>query len=102
MSRERMVTRTITTTRYEVLCVDTSTAQTLFKEFERTGEIIDNDDKELSLLKKDYETETLKLVQINNKAVSEILYGLSEVDFVRVAHVLNDKRKPIDEETEEE
>lgn len=101
MSRERMVTRTITTTRYEVLCVDTSTAQTLFKEFERTGEIIDND-KELSLLKKDYETETLKLVQINNKAVSEILYGLSEVDFVRVAHVLNDKRKPIDEETEEE
>lgn len=96
MARERMVTRTINVTECEVMCVDVTTAETTINTFELTGESYTSD-KALKELKKHYETETLKLVVVQGMNTREEIYGLLEVDFLKVAHRLDDNRKIITE-----
>ena len=88
MSRVRMVTRTINVTVIEAMCVDTSTAEVSIKELELTGETFTKE-KALKALKKEYETETLKVVAIQKMKVREEMYGLKEIDFLKVAQRLD-------------
>lgn len=88
MARVRMVTRTINVTVIDAMCVDTSTAEVSIKELELTGETF-TEEKALKALKKEYETETLKVVAIQKMKVREEMYGLKEIDFLKVAQRLD-------------
>lgn len=87
MARTRMVTRTINVTVVEAMCVDT-TAEVTVKSLELTGETF-TDEKALKALKKEYETDTFKVVAIQKMEVHEEMYGLKEIDFLKVAQKLD-------------
>lgn len=88
MARTRMVTRTINVTVVEAMCVDTQTAEVTVKSLELTGETF-TDEKALKALKKEYETDTFKVVAIQKMEVHEEMYGLKEIDFLKVAQKLD-------------
>lgn len=98
MARTRMVTRTINVTVVEAMCVDTSTAEVTVKSLELTGETFTTE-KALKELKKEYETDTFKVVAIQKMEVHEEMYGLKEIDFLKVAQKLDPAtRKLLDNE----
>lgn len=84
MARERMITSTINVTVIEAMCVDTLTAEVSIKELELTGETF-TEEKALKALKKEYETNTYKVVAIQKMEVHEEMYGLKEINFLKVA-----------------
>lgn len=88
MARTRMVTRTINVTVVEAMCVDTSIAEVTVKTLELTGGTF-TDEKALKALKKEYETDTFKVVAIQKMEVHEEIYGLKEIDFLKVAQKLD-------------
>ena len=88
MARTRMVTRTINVTTIEVMCVETTTAEVTIKELELTGETY-TQEKALKVLKNEYETDTFKVVAIQKMEVHEEMYGLKEIDFLKVAQKLD-------------
>ena len=88
MARERMITRTINVTVIEAMCVDTLTADVTLKELELTGETF-TEEKALKALKKEYETDTFKVVTIQKMEVHEEMYGIKEIDFLKVAQKLD-------------
>lgn len=88
MARTRMVTRTINVTVVEAMCVNTQSAEVTVKSLELTGETF-TDEKALKALKKEYETDTFKVVAIQKMEVHEEMYGLKEIDFLKVAQKLN-------------
>lgn len=100
MARTRMVTRTINVTAIEAMCVDTLTAEVSTKELELTGETF-TEEKALKALKKEYETDTFKVVAIQSMNVHEEMYGLKEIDFLKVATKLDPATRKV-LETEEE
>ena len=100
MARVRMVTRTINVNVLEVMCVDTTNSEVTTKQFELTGETLTNE-KALKLLKKEYETETFKLVAIQKTEVREEMYGIKETDFIKIAKKLDPATRKEIEETEE-
>ncbi len=87
MARERMVTRTVIRSDYEVMTVDTTTAQVEVTKLSLGGTIDDNT-QALKQLKKVYETDTLKVVNISGVTIKEVLYGMSEIDFIAHAQIL--------------
>jgi hypothetical protein len=98
MARTRMITRTINVTVVEAMCVDTSTAEVTVKSLELTGETFTTE-KALKELKKEYETDTFKVVAIQKMEVHEEMYGLKEIDFLKVAQKLDPAtRKLLDNE----
>ena len=88
MARTRMETRNIKVTVIEAMSVDTLTAEVSIKELELTGETF-TEEKALKELKKEYETDTLKVVAIQKMEVHEEMYGLKEIDFLKVAQKLD-------------
>lgn len=102
MARTPMVTRTIMITRANVLCLNTTTAESFNKlvSFPRTFK----DDK--SLMKKvreDVDTEDIKAVHIVHKEEVEFLYGMEEQLFIKCATILDPKtRKPIVSDEDDE
>ena len=97
MARIPMVTRTITTTKVSVLCLDVQTVEPFNKEvilprtfkddkklFKKVEELVNNDD--------------VKAVHIVAKEEVETLYGMSEQEFIEKATVLDpETRKQIEE-----
>ena len=88
MARTRMVTRTINVTEVEAMCVNTNTCEVSIKSLELTGETF-TEEKALKELKKQYETDTEKVVTIQKMTVREEMYGLKEIDFLKVAQKLD-------------
>ena len=88
MARTRMITRTINVTTIEAMCVDISTAEVSIKELELTGETY-TQEKALKVLKNEYETDIFKVVAIQKMEVHEEMYGLKEIDFLKVAQKLD-------------
>ena len=87
MARERMVTRTVTTTTYKVMTVNTETCEVSITPYITSEDFID-DEKALKHLRKVHETETLKLVKIDSIETTEQLYGMAEIDFIQYAKLL--------------
>ena len=87
MARERMVTRTVVVTVTEVMCLDVTTAQVQIKEIEISG-AFDNKENMLKAIKKVHETDTFKCVAVQNAFEKEVLYGMKEIDFIKLAKVL--------------
>ena len=87
MARERMVTRTVEVTVAEVMCLDVTTAEVTVVSYDISGKFNTKEDV-LKSLKKVYETDTYKVVAVQSTDTKEILYGMPEIDFIRIAKVL--------------
>lgn len=87
MARERMVTRTVELAVCETMCMDISTAEVEVNEYEIGGGITD-EKLLLKAIKKQYETDTYKCVAITSVSTKEILYGMPESEFIKLAKIL--------------
>ncbi len=99
MARKPMVTRTIITTKVNVLCMDLEHTEPCNKcvILPRTYK---TDEKLFKAVSEEVNNDKLKAVQIVDKEEVETLYGMSEQDFINNAVKLdNETRKPIEEPT---
>ena len=104
MARERVVTRTVMVTNCEVMCVDVLTAQVAINNYKITGTFTTKEGA-LKVIKKQYETDTFKCVSVQEMTEQEVIYGMKEVDFIRLAKIMDENRKFVDDngnEVEEE
>lgn len=86
MSRKRMVTRTVEQTTAQVMTLDVTTAEVQVRTYDIGGKY--NDEDLLKKLQKLFQTNTLKLVHIESQACKEVLLGMDEEEFIRLAKVL--------------
>lgn len=90
MARVPRVTRTVTTTKAIVMCVDVEAGEPFNKEVTVPRTYKDNDSL-LKTVKPIVETETVKAVYIVDKTEIETLYGMTEQDFIKHASVLPER-----------
>lgn len=83
MAKERMVTRTFTIARCEVMCCNTETAEVTISSYDFPIYTEKQKDKLLDCLKAEYETYNQKLVALQSVEYSDKLIGIREADFVR-------------------
>lgn len=86
MARKRMVTRTIQQTTADVMCLNVSTAEVSINTYTIGGSY--EPDSLLKALKPIFETDELKLVAVQGYTEAEILLGMDEDEFIRLAKVL--------------
>lgn len=86
MARKRMVTRTVEQTTAQVMTLDVTTADVQVHTYDIGGKYSDED--LLKKLQKLFQTDTLKLVHIESQTCNEVLLGMDEEDFIRLAKVL--------------
>lgn len=98
MARTRKVTRTISSTKVIVMCVDTQTAVVDNHEVTIAG-VYSDEKKLMKAVSKEVETATLKPVSIVSKEVVVTLYGMDEQKFIEMAEVSppRDKKENADE-----
>lgn len=94
-----MVTRTITTTRANVMCLDVQAGEPFNKEI-TVPRTYKDDETLLKTVKPLIETETVKAVHIVSKTTIETLYGMTEQDFIEHAKVLPERNAKEEKETE--
>ena len=87
MANERMITRTIQKKVYNTLVFDCNSNETKNVDFILTEKVTDNE-QALKLLRKRYEGETCKVCAIISTRIEEKLYALSEVEFLKYAHIV--------------
>lgn len=87
MGRIAMVTRTINFTEVTALTVDVVAQATATQVYTLSGTYADND-KLIKALKKEYESDTIKVVSVISSEVQEKLYGMTEQEFMSLAKVL--------------
>lgn len=92
MARERMVTRTISTTTIEVLIINIETSVVGTKHFVLGQNMIKDEKTMLSNAQDMLNVETgntlWKCVAVKNVKEEETLYGMPESDFIKYAKVL--------------
>lgn len=99
MARVPMVTRTITTTKAIVMCVDVEAGEPFNKEVTVPRSYKDNESL-LKTVKPLIETETVKAVHIVDKTEIETLYGMTEQDFIEHAEVMPERATKPEKESE--
>lgn len=101
MARAPMVTRTITTTKATVLCVNIKLEQPVTKEvvLPRTYK---DDAKLLKAVENLVNTDELKAVHIVGTEIVETLYGMSEQKFIETAEILPPRNSKTTDENEED
>lgn len=87
MGRIAMVTRTINFTEVTALTVDVVAQATATQVYTLSGTFSDNE-KLIKALKKEFETDTTKVVSVISTDVQEKLYGMTEQEFMSLAKVL--------------
>ena len=97
--RKPMVTRTLTSTKVTVLCLNTETCEPETQTVILARTYKDNATI-LKAVKSQIETEELSAVKVTSVEVIEKLYGMLEEDFVKYAEELDPKTRKA-EETEE-
>lgn len=90
MARVPMVTRTITTTKAVVMCVDVEAGEPFNKEVS-VPRVYKDKESLLKVVKPLIETETIKAVHIVDKTEIETLYGMTEQEFIEHATVLPER-----------
>lgn len=86
MARQRMVTRTVEVNTASVMTLNTETAEVRIIDY-KLGALPNNVDV-LKILKKMYETDTIKLCAIKEFSTETVLYGMPEEQFIQLARVL--------------
>ena len=101
MARKPMVTRTIKTTKVNVLCLNIETSEP-FNKVVTLPRTYENEKKLFKATQNAIDNETQKAVHIVDQEEVETLYGMTEQDFIDNAHVLDkDTRKMIEEDEDE-
>lgn len=85
--RTPQVTRTITTTKVTVMCLDIEKGEPTNVEF-KLPRTYKDDKAILKAVEKVLEGKTIKPVHVVTSVVEETLYGMSEVEFIKHAEVL--------------
>lgn len=87
MARQPIVSRTIQTTKANVLCIDVQNEQPFTKEvvLPRTYK---DERAMLKKIKPMIESDTIKVVHVQNFAVESTLYGMTEEEFIHYAQIL--------------
>ena len=96
MARKRMVTRTIMQTSAEVMTLDIETAEVQILSYDIGGQY--TDEELLKKLQGIFQTNTLKLVHIESQSCNEVLLGMEEEEFIRLAKVLPPRNTSKDED----
>ena len=99
----RMVTRTLVFASVNAMTADLSTMKIETKVFTFSGNLTAEDDI-LKEIKANNETENLKILSIVKDSIKKesVLYGMSEVDFLKYASRMDSRTKISTEETDEE
>lgn len=92
MARTPMVTRTIITTRANVMCLNVDTAEP-FNTDVTVPRTYKDEESLLKAVKKVAETENVKCVHIVDSEQVETLYGMTEQEFIEYANVLPPRDK---------
>lgn len=85
-AKMRMVTRTVKANLFEVMTVNTETKEVSNVEI-AVSAMLDTKATEKAI-RKAVEIDTIKVVMWTAKGVNEVLYGMPEEDFIRLARVL--------------
>ena len=86
MSKEKMITRTIVLTEVDVMCVKVSEAQVSTHKYTLCGTY--DTLSALQKIKEDYETPDFKPTAVMSMKSSELLYGMTENEFIRYGQIL--------------
>ena len=86
MKKEKIITRTVVSTEYTVMCVDVASAKVDNRLYSFVG--VRDDAKCLSIINDMYKETTEKAVAVVSAVETETLYGLAESDFIRYGFVL--------------
>lgn len=101
MARKPMVTRTIVTTKVNVLCLDINSAEP-FNKVVTLPRTYKDEKKLLKKVEEVVNTDEVKAVHIVDKEEVETLYGMTEQDFITNSTILDPAtRKEIEAENEE-
>ena len=101
MARKPMVTRTIVTTKVNVLCLDVQSAEP-FNKVVTLPRTYRDEKKLLKKVEEVVNTDEVKAVHVVDKEEVETLYGMTEQDFITNATILDPTtRKELETETEE-
>lgn len=95
MPRLRQVTRTIVTTKVNVMCLDTQKCESLNEVITVSGTFSD-EDALLLAVKRAVDTDTLKAVQVVDKEELTNLYAMPEEEFIKLAKIV-EKTKKVEE-----
>ena len=95
MARKPQVTRTMTTTKVAVLCLNVDEGEP-FNEVVTLPRTYKDDKAILKEVRKIIDTDSVKAVHISAVKVEETLYGMDEDEFIRHAKILP-PRKPANE-----
>lgn len=87
MARQPQVTRTIQTTVANVLCIDLVNEQP-FTQIVKLPRTYKDERSMMKKLKPMLETESVKVVHVQNFTVESTLYGMTEEEFISVAQIL--------------
>ena len=87
MRKEKMVTRTVTKTNCEIMCVNINSAEVIVKNFTVSGKY-DNENDILKICQELFETDNFKLVHVSGFSEEEVLLGMPESKFIELADVL--------------
>ncbi len=92
MPRLRQVTRTIVTTKVNVMCLDTQKCEPLNEVITVSGTFSD-EDALLLAVKRVVDTDTLKAVQVVDKEELTNLYAMPEEEFIKLAKIVEKTKK---------
>ena len=93
MARVPMVSRTITTTKVNVMCLNIETGEPENRSVTVPRTYKDTE-KLLKAVRAIEETDTLKVVHVVDTEVQETLYGMTEAEFIANAQVLPPRPTP--------
>lgn len=92
MRKEKMITRTITTTNAEIMAFNLDTNEVITLNESYIGDLSDRDiEKQFAI---DYDN-TAKFLKLVNAEKSSKLYGITEKDFLENAVELDENRKEV-------
>lgn len=101
MARQRMVTRTVNVTTCEVMGLVISQAAVSTIKVQLSGAYADKDSA-LKAVKKLHETEDYKPTAITNMFTEEILYGMPEEEFIKMARIMPPRKDYTSSDSENE
>lgn len=97
MARERMITRTVSEAKVEAMVANIAEQKLETRTYTISATVKEGD--EVKFISKFVEKDSnIKVVSVLNRTVTDVLYGMSEVDFIRLAKVLPPRTANMDEE----
>ena len=81
-----MVTRTVKVVTASIMFVNVNAGEVDYTDITLSGDL--SNDEVLKLAKKQLEDDTIKVVSVVSVHTEEKLYGMTEVDFIKLASVL--------------